>query len=385
MRRLFKLLILCLVPALTMTGCWSYRSLGDISIVMGMSLDRNAENGNFAVSCELVDLSGSIKESGPKGKIVESEGRTVFDAVRNAKRRMTNKPYFGNAQIVVIGEDLARTEGISDIVDWIMRDAECRETMNLVISQAGSAAELLASKGIDQGIVSLEIDSIISEDANVVAATTHTEVYNAFDVLGGSGKSLTLPAFHLAPNGDQPVIEANGVAAFKGDRLIGFLTPGETKFFLLATGECQGGILALALDGFGAPDISLEIAECEAKPSFSYKDGRLSFRLETESTVYLAEKMAAIDILDQEQIKALEEEAGKRLELEIGTLIRKIQTEFKTDILGFGHIIHMYDYPLWMQLESNWDQTFETLPVEVSCEVHIVNTAFIKCEEAIKK
>ena len=57
-------LALCLAATL-LPGCWSYKSLSDIAIVMGMTIDHDP-GGKYRVTAEIVDLSGSIKDSGPK-------------------------------------------------------------------------------------------------------------------------------------------------------------------------------------------------------------------------------------------------------------------------------------------------------------------------------
>ena len=36
------------------------------------------------------------------------------------------------------------------------------------------------------------------------------------------------------------------------------------------------------------------------------------------------------------------------------------------------------DYKLWQQLKDNWDEVFAAMPVDVTCKVHIANTASIK-------
>ena len=243
---------------------------------------------------------------------------------------------------------------------------------------------MFKSEGTDQVLVSLAADSIITNDNKITSSLAHKDLYLVYDILYGRGKSLTLPAFHIVENAGAKVIEADGTAAFKEDKLVGFLSPEESKYFLIASGECQGGILALALKGTGKPDTSLEISSSSVKTSFTNDGGKLAFRIETETDVYLAETMADIDVMKEDQIKALEEEAGKRLELEINALIKRVQTELKTDIFGFGLIIHQRDLALWRQVENQWDTYFETLPISVSCKVNIKNTAYITSKEDIK-
>ncbi len=383
MRKVLRVLALCLIPMM-LTGCWSYRSLNDISIVMGMSVDKDPITGDFTVVNEIADLSKSIKDSGLGSKRVETKGKTIFEAVRNAKRKMNNRLYFGNMHIIAIGEQTARSDGIAGAVDWIMRDAETRETISLLIAQGSDGKDLLESEGADQPIISLAIDSIVNDDNQVTSSTNQIDLYKAYDILNGQGMNLTLPAFHITDNDGKKVIELNGIAAFKEDKLVGFLPPDESKYFLIATNQCHGGILALASQGTGMPDVSLEIAGSREKTNFTNNGGQISFQIETETDVYLAENINSLDPLDEQQLKALEKEAEKRLEFEINAMIKQVQTEIKSDIFGFGHIIHQRDLKLWRQIKNDWEQRFETLPVSVTCKVNIKNSAYIKSKEEAK-
>ena len=47
--------------------------------------------------------------------------------------------------------------------------------------------------------------------------------------------------------------EANGIAVFKKDKLLGYLSSEETKYFLMATDEVKGGLLTFSSAGMG-PD-----------------------------------------------------------------------------------------------------------------------------------
>ena len=143
-------LILALLFALPAAGCWSYRGLDEMTIVSGIALDKDKETGNYLLSFEFVDLSGSVKENGPESKIIESEGKTIFEAVRNAKKKLRNKLYFGHAQMLIINQDIAKEEDIGSIMDWFMRDGEVRETINMAISREQTAQDIFNAVGIDQ-------------------------------------------------------------------------------------------------------------------------------------------------------------------------------------------------------------------------------------------
>lgn len=385
MRRVLALVLLCLLPAFALSGCWSYKSLNDVSIVMGLAIDKDPMTGDYSISTEIVDLTKGVKEGSPGAKLIESRGKTIFSAVREAKRKLLNRLYFGNMQVAVLGEDYARNYGLWDLVDWLLRDAEGRETVTMLVMKGGTARELLSLDGIGHSILSLEIDSIITEDNKVTSSTSYVELYEAFDVLSSPGIELTLPAFHIVENDGEKVPEVDGVAIFRGDRLVDYLTPDQTRYFLLATGKAKGGILTIAKDGAGRPDTSLEIFQNKVKMDYQVTDGRLTFSIEVEVVVLLAETKSDIDLTDINEVKALEEEAGARLKMEIEAVIKKVQAESGCDIFGFGQYIRQRDAKLWHANEDRWEEIFRALPVSVSCKVKIKNSASVRSREAAKE
>ena len=118
---------------------------------------------------------------------------------------------------------------------------------------------------------------------------------------------------------------------------------------------------------------------------YQVTDGRLSFSIETETDVFLAETTEDIDVTEDKVVKALEKEAGERLKLEIEAVIKKVQSETGCDIFGFGEYLYRHDAKLWHGAEGRWEEIFRALPVSVSCKVNIKNTAFIRSREAFSK
>ena len=53
-------------------------------------------------------------------------------------------------------------------------------------------------------------------------------------------------------------------------------------------------------------------------------------------------------------------------------------SEYDSDIFGFGESIYRTDLALWKKLKGNWDETFQTLDVEIEPEVHILDTSLLR-------
>lgn len=368
------LILLLLIP---LSGCWDYRGLDELTIVTGVAIDKKPEEDIYQLTYEIVDLIEPIKEKGPNRKLIESEGKTIFEAVRNAKRRVSNKLYFGHSELIIICEEIARNEDLNVVLDFFTRDSECRETINVVVSQEKTARDIIASEGIGHTVITNEILEILEDDKKITSSILSVELYRLFNIMGAEGKELALPAFHIVQNDGKPTAETNGTAVFKDNKLVGFLSPEESKYFLFIVNEIEGGIFTVASSG-QRPNISFEIYNNDTNLSFEYKDEKLKIKIKTTTVVFLGEFMRQFAPLDEKELNALEETAEKELEDKIRNVVKKLQTEFGSDIFGFGNMIYKKDFRLWRQLKDNWDEHFKSLDLEVEADIRIMNTATIK-------
>lgn len=373
-------IILVLLFIFPFAGCWNYRGLSDMTIVAGIAIDKNPENNNYMLTFEIIDLSGATSSEGSiQSKLVESEGKTYFDAARNAKKRMLNKLYFGNTQVIVVSNEIAKKDGLNTIVDWFLRDSECRETISVVISQQKTAKEILTTSEGNSPIVSYDIEKILDADNDVTSSAIVVQTYNAFDTLKREGISLTLPMFHCVINDEEKTSELNGSAIFKNDKMIGSLSPTESKYFLFVNDMVKGGILPISYKENEPEDISLEISENKTIKKYSYNDGKLKMNVKTNTNVFIAEfNEVNHDLLKKDEITYITNRAQDKLKKDIIDVIKKVQSQYDSDIFGFGNTLYKENPKLWSQLKNDWDEIFKTLEVDVECKINIINTAYVK-------
>lgn len=369
--------LLSIFLLLPLSACWSYQGLNEMTIVSGAAIDFDIETGLYHVSCEIVDVTGSNKESGTKAKLVEADGKTVFDAVRNAKKKLISKLYWGNTQVLIFGKGLTEKEVLSSAITWFASDAQCRETVDVIVSKEKTARDLLTIYGLDNSVVSYEIRKIIDEDTKVTSSLRPVQLYRVYSVLRSPGLELSLPAFENVKNDDETVVEASGQAVFKDDKLSGFLTAEQAKYLLFAVDGIQGGILTLSSKHSFVADTSLEISKNKTNCSFSVENGKITVKLQTNTDVYLSHAEQGADLLNEKKTQTIKNEMQDDLKSKIKNLIGTMQQEYDSDILGFGNMIYKEDPKLWEQVGPRWDEEFKNLKVEVQCTVNILNTSFL--------
>ena len=371
-------ILAALLLVLPLSGCWNYRGLNQLTIVAGAAIDKDTETGNYVMTYETIDLTKPTQQVGLQAKIVMSEGSTLFDMTRDAKRQLMNKLYFGNMQILVVSKQIAQEGGLGDITDFLLRDAEMRETIDILISQQDTAREILMQEGAVTNVISYEIRKIIQDDHQVTGSTVSGMLFGLFNDMKGQGISPVLPAFHILESGDKKIAQANGIAAFHGDKLAGFLTAREAKYYLLVTNHLHGGVLTFPITGGEGGVVTLEIKESKAKISHSYRNKKLKITINTELKGYLDESTGTINGLDEKKIAQVEAAAQETIKQGVTAVVRKAQTQFGADIFGFGNGIYKTDFGLWKQLRGDWEKLFPQLEVEVVPKVEVVNTAMLR-------
>lgn len=376
MKKKIALVLSIMLIGIFAGGCWNYRSLSDMTIVTALAIDLGKEGG-YDLTFETIDMSGPVKQEGIKSLLIESHGATLFDAARNAKRRNISRLYFGHMQAVIISEDVARSCDIGSLIDWFLRDAELRETIYIIIS-AGNAREFISAKPYGTSLIGAELHQTMDEDKKTTLSVSYEELYSIYNTINGEGESLTLPAFHVTDNGGEVTIESYGAAVFKEQRMVGMLSPDETKYYMYIQDEAEGGLLTFPASGEGPDDTSLEVSKNSTDRSFSYENGKLKIRIETNTDVFLAEYKQPAGEMNKEKIQALESAAASFVARRIGNVIKKVQAEYASDIFGFGSMIYRQDPALWEQLKANWNDTFASLEVDIECTINIVNTASMK-------
>lgn len=360
-----------------LTGCWDYISLNEITIVTGIAIDYAEDQKNYHLSFEIIDITQSNKDEGIRTAILESEGSTLFDAVRKAKKRSANKLYFGDSAVIILSDQIARQENLFDIIDWYLKDAEHRENLNFIISKEKKASDLLKVKSPTDYITSYVIKEIVTEDHEVTSSTAKSKAYEIYNILKEKKQELTLPAFRLTHN-NNPTIEVDGMAVFNKDKLVGYIDSQKSQYVLFATNKVNGGIFTINLDEKNKEDIALEISKSSTKTSYTYENDELSFAINIDLHVLLGEDQILRTDITTKKLNEIQKKAEKKLNEEVENIIKMVQSDFNTDIFGFSNIIYRKNPKLWNKIRKDWKNIFKTVSVKVKSDITIDNTAFIK-------
>lgn len=359
---------------LLQTGCWSYHELETYSIVAGIALDKGQNGYKYHVTLECIDMSSTGgPTAGIEPQMLEEDGNSVFDAMRSTLRESDKKLYFNHCKIVVVSSDLAK-EGIKPLLDWFQRDAEPRVTLAFLISKEKTAGEILRVAPQTGQITAFQISNSLNESESYYGGTPNVQLYQINNILNAEGVSVVLPAIETKTVASGKTVQLTGAAVFKGDKQVGWLDDEPAKYFVMARGEANGGLL-LTGEKPGAADIVLEILSLQSKIEPVISGDSVSMRVGVEMVVAFAEQNGTVDYLTKDGTDKIEGYAERTIRDGVQEVVESVQQRFDSDIFGFGNSIFLSDPGEWERLKPRWDDTFRGLKVEVDAKVVIRDAA----------
>jgi len=372
-RKLVDVIALLAVFTLLSTSCWNYKEINEVTIVAGMAVDKLSD-GRFLVTFETVEPSGG-KEAKNKPQVIQSEGLTILDSIRNAVKVSGKRLYFSHTKVVIISQDIA-ANGISPVIDWLTRDVEPRLELYLIISKGKTANEIINQKEPSQTIKSYDMYNILKKQSSI-AKSNDVPVFRLNNILATEGISPTLPVAELVSRGEKKVLEVSGAAVLSKDKLIGFLNEDETKFLLFIRNRIKTPILIEKINIDNKtnvnPDVSLEVFKSKTSLTPENYNGKLIMNLNVKTEASIAEIYSGIDFVDDINREKLISQSEKNLEEDIIRLIKRVQKDYGVDIFGFSTVLKSKDPEQWKSVEKDWNQTFKNLEVTVSSILSIRN------------
>jgi spore germination protein KC len=374
------LLPLFLMFPLLLTGCWNNRELTDLNIVAGLGLDRT-DDGRILLTVQVAEpgaiqssSSGSGGGGGEKSKpvfVASNEGETVFDALRGMLAVVDKKLFLSAAQVLILGERLAQ-DGIEEVLDFFQRDHEVSYLMDVLVAKGATPDEILRMESDIDDIPAVYIQGTVENNISrgTVKKTMFIDLVKAVDCRGRQ------PAIgQISKSGDKE-IRTEGLAVFKGGKLVGWLDPFETRGYLFARNKVQSAIINVPVD---EGKVSLEIMKSKGSVSVAIESNEpssLIVSVEAEANVGGYEAKGRID--SPESLYMLEEKLGEEIKKEIAMALERCQKEYASDIFGFGTYLYKYQLQCWKKVEKDWNDVFKRLPVEIRVDAKISRVGIVR-------
>jgi len=388
MKRALRLLV-CFVALGMTTGCVETPQINDLAIVTAVGIDLGDEPGTVRVTAQIVRAADARGQTGaPSGGIgqpihsISAEGRTIFEAIRNMARFSTRRVYWAHNFVVVANEDYAK-EGIADLVDFFTRNHQLRmRTWVLVTPDKASefvstitGLEIIPGEGVDK---LFRYNRIVAEaprtnmmrlQESFLSESTHPVIAKA--ELKGRGIPNKEPERLGAIN----QIELSGAGVFRGDKLIGYLSPTATRSLLFFIENVESAIYVLPCSNGTSPTngyATFEMVNNRFNVSPRIENGSVAFKVRLAADFNFVETGCRMPIKAMES--ALEQQLEDQIEKEFRQFYEQVQGEYKVDILKLGEVVHNRYPSTWNDIKDRWDELFPTVRIDTRVEASIRST-----------
>ncbi|QWU16965.1 spore germination protein KC [Paenibacillus sophorae] len=380
MKRVMLIGILLLIP-LIHTGCWDRKEINDIGLVMATAIDL-AEDGQMQATLQVAVPSPSSQTSGASKEterffLISDVGKNGIEIEQKLQQKMSRTLFFSHRSVILVGEALAR-KGLDDILDTFTRNPRNRLKAYILVVKGKKAGDLLQVEYPYELAPSEALKEMeMLQGKGTVATLRDYMIASASEGMSPTTGVLEPTVFRSSGKKDEkPLFRITGTAIFKSSKLVGFLNNTETHEFLWFKGNKKGdGIAAGLPDGMG--NAAFSVTSSKTKIKTDWNSNPLKFHIDLTAKGDLVENDSKLDVSNSNNLRTVKKALEKQVVLNMEAFLRKIQTEYHADIVGFSQQLQRDNPKKWRTVEKEWDRYFTEADISVTVNLAINNTGEI--------
>ncbi|HHW40595.1 MAG TPA: Ger(x)C family spore germination protein [Syntrophomonadaceae bacterium] len=265
---LLGVLAICLLG-----GCWSKVEIEQMAFISLVGVDR-ADKEDLLVSFQIVNPRALARGSGggsggggePPVFVLSVTARTVPDALAKLAEESPRVVRFKQLSAIVLGEDLARS-GVGQVMDFFARHWEMRRSIWVLVAKKSAQDVLLKGAPVSERVpgmaikMEMERRAILSptrypvalgdfltglarEGEDAIASSVEIGPMQEKKPGGSGGKEEGGDTKEKATTGMKELV-FSGAGVFRGEKLVAFLGPQETRGVRWFKGKVPGGVLTV--------------------------------------------------------------------------------------------------------------------------------------------
>ncbi len=310
------LVIIFLFPVLLLTGCWDAAELQDLDIVSAVGIDAGSDEveNRYLVTVQIINegqIAGGSGKGGSTGEAapvttLSATGSTISEALRKISPKSPNELFFPHVQLLVIGEELARKQGIQDLFDWIERDPEFRTLFPILIVRENKAQTILQITTPLEPIPAAKIFGGLETTKKIWGEYATTRADQVIQQLNGQGANLTGVQINgepekgndmsniqkISPNTE---IEIRGLAIFNKGKLVKWLDGDAARGATWVNNEMKKTVINLDCNE-EKNSIAINIMRSKAKLKAKIINGKPVIYITVRAEGHISEVHCAIDL-----------------------------------------------------------------------------------------
>lgn len=378
-RKTVPIAALCLALVFAGGGCWDREELENLGLILALGIDslpgRRVEvTAQIAIPTRLRPGGGSGGGSGGEGpptRVETKAGENFFAALQGINRAVSRRLSLVQTRMILFSEETAK-KGLAPYLSLITRYRAFRRAIQIAIVKGSAKDALNVKPAIEQNPAEYFLD--LSKLARHTGETDLVTV-NEFTRLMESHGAAAYASYLLPPakgggtEGKEKSLQTGGLAVFRGDRMVGVLGPDEVFVLLMLSGRFTGRYQTIKDPHNRQNDLVLNITSAAPKIQPRLRGGKPSVAIELMLEADLAEAETNVSYLTGPHERMLEKSAAAQLRTRIVEIVRRVQTDLRTDVFGLGEHFRplMPSWREWVKLD--WRRRFAEVPITIQVRV----------------
>ncbi|MGX4607998.1 Ger(x)C family spore germination protein [Priestia sp. JNUCC 25] len=390
MKRKGAFLLLLMTMMVLLSSCWSKKELTDLAIVSAMGVDKT-KGGKYHLTFQIINpgnVAGGMQGGGggaqsPPITIYSASGDNLVEASRRASSRISRRLYYAHTNLVVVGEKLAKEEGLNLLIDAFDRDPEFRTTAGVVIANHSTAADLVKTLTPVDKIPANKVLKTLEFTERKWGENVKVSLQDIMMGLESPGGGTVVSGFRLVGNHKQArmldnlqesapeaTLHASGIAVLKKGKLVDWLYGKPARGTVWILDKIQGTDINIDWEG-KKEAIAYQTVRQKTSVSAQVKNGQPHISVHTRVEGDISEMDVPVDITNPKVITKIEQSVKKEIKKELKKAIERAQKN-KTDILGFGEVVHRTRPNQFKKLKMEWNGVyFPKLDVDITVEAYV--------------
>ncbi|WP_123040345.1 Ger(x)C family spore germination protein [Cohnella candidum] len=389
--RFCRLLMACLIPLLTLTGCWNRIELNQLGITTATGIDW--DNGEWVVTFqEIVPSAMSAAAGGTTGgniaqspvHVFSTRAKTIREAVAVNDFEHSRWIYLAHNNVVVVGREAAK-HGIGSILDAYFRNHDARQSTEIVVTDR-DARLILEQLVPPERLPGDAIASILRKEDRSSSAIPAVSVFDAALMLTSETGTAMLPEISLSgeetersksldafkTSSQSSKLKLTRIAVFRGDTLAGWLSREEGLGVSWMSGKvknttftftCPSGEDESLLATYRSYKASAKVTPIRTRDGYS-------FRVKVKTSGELLNYGCMPDITRLGTVRAIEKQVEAKIREDVKNGWAAMQ-RLRADLAGLAGKVHR-KYPRdWRKVKDTWNERLAEMEVDVQTDVKI--------------
>lgn len=369
-KKITIILLVVFVITFSLSAPYSSHNIDKLAYVVALGIDVG-KNDNLELTVQLSKPESGSSSAGASYSNIEygTECSTIESGISILNNYISRRINLSHCKILVLSETLA-ANGVSDYIYTLLNNVHMSPHASVIISKTSSSDFLKSAKQELENLPAkyYEVSSVSSQ------YTGYTQNVSLIKFFSDYNDSFTECFATLGSIGDSPIttpnsIEEMGLAVFRGDKLVGELSPQESIWHLMVCGKLKSCIVNVPnpLGDTDSIDIKLQLRK-NPKRSVTFVNGtpQIDCKITANIKIVSATKQstsAGIHYYSKEHVKLIEDTCNQYLQSNINNYLYKTAKSLHSDIDSFGrhavkYFITTQDWQAYNWLDNYKNSSF---------------------------